>query len=81
MAGPTNSDVCYLLVATKISNFLHGVQYLLFEIVAKNETTSKKQKLCPYAPLLAPMTALICNINKIIQTKLKSDLKHRLLPD
>ena len=81
MAGSTNSGVCCSLMAIKISNFLHSVQYLLFEIVAKRKTMPRKQKLCPYAPFPAPATALICNIDKITQTKLQVDVKHILVPD
>lgn len=33
IASSTNSDCCYLPMTTKISNFLYGVQYMLFEII------------------------------------------------
>lgn len=44
IASSTNSDGCYLLVITKISNFLYSIQYLLFKIISRKIILPSKSK-------------------------------------
>lgn len=74
-AGFTNSDVRCPLLATKISNFLYDVQYLLFEIILRKITSSKGLNLCLHTPLPVPVIASIYDINKIIYTRLQGDVR------
>lgn len=66
-AGSTNFDIFCQRLVTKISNFLHNVQYLLYKIVL---TLPKSLNLCPHTLFLVSTIASICNIDKIIHSRL-----------
>ena len=79
--GSTNSNIYCLTLATNISNFLHGVQYLLFEIVLRKITLLRGLNLCFHTPFLVLATASICNINKIAYTILQGDVRCTFVTD
>lgn len=46
MTSFLNFDICYISIATKISNFLHNIQYLLFKIMSRKISLPKNHNLC-----------------------------------